>query len=159
MGAENGFNVDVFDPALPDASLPTNPLTSAAALAQYKALIFDSTTGNANFSTDEQSAIQQYIRSGGGYVGIHAATDCCRAQGTAPAWSWYQSLAGGIFTSHPQGPNADAPTCQTCFWAFTSNDDPTHPSTRHFPARWETKNELYNFARNPRLTTHVLMSL
>src|SRR3954470_12036421 len=159
LGAANGFNVDVFDPALPTASLPTNPLTSAAALAQYKALIFDSTTGNANFSTDEQSAIQQYIRSGGGYVGIHAATDCCRAQGTAPAWSWYQSLAGGIFTSHPQRPNADDPGCETCFWAFATVDDPTHPSTSHLPLRWEIKDELYNFDRNPRLTTHVLMSL
>ena len=87
MGAENGFNVDVFDPALPDATIATNPLTSAATLAPYKAIIFDSTTGNANFSTDEQTAIQDYIRSGGGYVGIHAATDCCRAQCTAPAWA------------------------------------------------------------------------
>src|SRR3954453_12279702 len=159
MGAENGFNVDVFDPALPGATLPTNPLTSAAALSTYKALIFDSTTGNANYSTDEQSAIQQYIRSGGGYVGIHAATDCCRAQGASPAWSWYQSLAGGIFTSHPQGPNADDPGCETCFWAFAPIDDPTPPSTSHLPLRWEIKDELYNFDRNPRLTTHVLMSL
>src|SRR4051812_19555813 len=159
LGAANGFNVDVFDPALPDASLATNPLTSAASLAAYKAIIFDSTTGNANFSTDEQAAIQSYIRSGGGYVGIHAATDCCRAQGATPAWSWYQGLAGGIFTSHPQGPNADDPGCETCFWAIATVDDPTHPSTRHLPLRWETKDELYNFDRNPRLTTHVLMSL
>src|SRR3954454_12363681 len=41
MGAENGSNVDAFAPALPAASLPTTPLTSAAGLAQYKALIFD----------------------------------------------------------------------------------------------------------------------
>src|SRR4051794_4564414 len=153
MGAENGFNVDVFDPSLPAATLPTNPLTSADALATYKALIFDSTTGNANFSAEEQSAIQSYIRSGGGYVGIHAATDCCRQ------WPWYQAMAGGIFTSHPQGPNANDPGCETCFWAFATVDDPSNPATRHLPLRWETKDELYNFDRNPRLTTHVLMSL
>src|SRR4051794_3145111 len=159
LGAANGFNVDVFDPALPDASLATNPLTSAASLAAYKAIIFDSTTGNANFSTDEQAAIQSYIRSGGGYVGIHAATDCCRAQGTAPAWSWYQAMAGGIFTSHPQGPNAADPGCETCFWATVKVDDPSSPMTRNLPLSFDARDELYNFDRNPRLTTHVLTTL
>src|SRR3954454_8013049 len=153
MGAENGFNVDVFDPSLPAATLPTNPLTSADALAAYKAIIFDSTTGNANFAADEQTAIQDYIRAGGGYVGIHAATDCCRQ------WPWYQAMAGGIFTSHPQGPFANDPGCETCFWTFANVDAPSNPATRHLPLRWETKDELYNFDRNPRLTTHVLMSL
>jgi len=153
LGAENGFNVDVFDPSLPDATIATNPLTSAAALAEYKAIIFDSTTGNANFSTDEQTGIQNYIRSGGGYVGIHAATDCCRQ------WPWYQAMAGGIFTSHPQGPNADDPGCETCFWATVKVDDPSTPMTRHLPLSFDARDELYNFDRNPRLTTHVLTTL
>src|SRR3954451_8333149 len=153
LGAANGFNVDVFDPALPDASLATNPLTSAATLAPYKAIIFDSTTGNANFSADEQTGIQDYIRAGGGYVGIHAATDCCRQ------WPWYQAMAGGIFTSHPQGPNAADPGYETCFWATVQVDDASSPMTRHLPLSFDVRDELYNFDRNPRLTTHVLESL
>src|SRR6478735_6661809 len=153
LGAENGFNVDVFDPALPDATIATNPLTSAATLAPYKAIIFDSTTGNANFSADEQTAIQDYIRAGGGYVGIHAATDCCRQ------WPWYQAMAGGIFTSHPQGPNAADPGCGTCFWATVKVDDPSTPMTRQLPLSFDARDELYNFDRNPRLTTHVLTTL
>ena len=153
LGAENGFNVDVFDPALPDATIATNPLTSAATLAPYKAVVFDSTTGNANFSIDEQTGIQDYIRGGGGYVGIHAATDCCRQ------WPWYQALTGGIFTSHPQGPNAADPGCETCFWATVKVDDPSTPMTRHLPLSFDARDELYNFDRNPRLTTHVLTTL
>ena len=68
-------------------------------------------------------------------------------------------MAGGIFTSHPQGPNADDPGCETCFWATVKVDDPSTPMTRHLPLSFDARDELYNFDRNPRLTTHVLTTL
>lgn len=157
LGAANGFNVDVFDPALPDVTLPTNPLTSAESLAQYKAVIFDSTTGNSNYSNEEFSALREYIRAGGGFVGIHAGTDCCR--GTGELQQWYQAMVGGIFTGHPQGPFSLDPGCETCFWATAEIEDPTHPSTRHLPLRWKITDELYNLDRNARLNTHTLITL
>ena len=68
-------------------------------------------------------------------------------------------MAGGIFTSHPQGPNAADPGCETCFWATVKVDDPSTPMTRHLPLSFDARDELYNFDRNPRLTTHVLTTL
>ena len=157
LGAANGFQVDVFDPALPDVTLPTNPLTSAENLAQYKAVIFDSTTGNSNYSNEEFSALRDYIRGGGGFVGIHAGTDCCR--GTTELQQWYQAMVGGIFTGHPQGPFSLDPGCETCFWATAVIEDPSHASTRHLPREWKITDELYNLDRNARLNTHTLMTL
>ena len=157
MGAENGFNVDVYDPALPAATLAANPLLDPAALAGYKAVIFDSTTGNDNFNDTEYANLKAYMAAGGGFVGIHAATDCCR--GTTEPRQWYQSLVGGIFTGHPQGPFSLAPGCETCFWATAVTEDPVHPATAHLPARWQLTDELYNLDRNARKDTHVLQSL
>ena len=157
MGAENGFNVDVYDPALPAATLAANPLLDPAALAGYKAVIFDSTTGNDNFNDTEYANLKAYMAAGGGFVGIHAATDCCR--GTTEPRQWYQSMVGGIFTGHPQGPFSLAPGCETCFWATAVTEDPIHPATAHLPARWQLTDELYNLDRNARKDTHVLQSL
>lgn len=157
LGAANGFNVDVFNPAQPAASVPTNPLLSVDTLRPYKAVIFNSTTGNTNFSPQEAFAVRDYLRGGGGWVGLHAATDCCR--GTTEDALFLQSLTGGIFAGHPQGPFSIEPGCETCFWAGVFNEDPAHPATSFLPLRMMTWDELYNLDRNARYNTHVLQSL
>ncbi len=93
------------------------------------------------------------MAAGGGFVGLHAATDCCR--GTTEPRQWYQSLVGGVFTGHPQGPFSLDPGCETCFWATAVTEDPAHPATAHLPARWQITDELYNLDRNARRRTRT----
>src|SRR6201999_3370158 len=69
LGAENKFDVDTTTDAA--KFTPQN-------LRQYAELIFLSPTGkNAAdvFTADEQDALKKYIEAGGGFVGIHSATD------------------------------------------------------------------------------------
>ena len=56
-------------------------------LARYDAVVFLSTTGDP-LDDAQQAAFEAYIRNGGGYAGIHAASD------TEYDWAWYAGLVG-----------------------------------------------------------------
>ncbi len=96
-------------------------------LQQYDAVIFLSTTGNVLDST-QQVAFEKFIRSGKGFMGIHAATD------TEYDWPWYVGLVGASFESHPKQ--------QT---ARLYRTDKTHPGSAPLPDSWERFDEWYNF--------------
>jgi type 1 glutamine amidotransferase len=64
-------------------------------LKNYDAVIFLSTTGNV-FDESEKTALQKFIHSGKGFVGIHAASD------TEYNWEWYTKLVGRMFHIHPR---------------------------------------------------------
>jgi type 1 glutamine amidotransferase len=64
-------------------------------LKNYDAVIFLSTTGNI-FDESEKTALQKFIQSGKGFVGIHAASD------TERNWEWYTKLVGRMFQRHPR---------------------------------------------------------
>lgn len=102
-------------------------LFNADGLAKYKAVIFLSTTGDVLNDT-QQNAFQQYIRGGGGFVGIHAAAD------TEYDWPWYNQLVGAYFKSHPKPQKATVVVV-----------DKNHPSTRHLPDKWTRADEWYNY--------------
>ena len=80
LGAQKGFDVDLWDQQWPAQSLNDTPFTSAANLAQYKVIIGNSSVGNNTFNTaytmkdgtvvNEQAAFKGYINNGGGYVAI-----------------------------------------------------------------------------------------
>lgn len=129
MGAENNFAVDTTTSEL--SFTPKN-------LKKYKALIFLSTTGEF-LNTGQRAAFQHYIRKGGGFVGIHAATDCLYE------WTWYGKLVGAYFLKHPKIQPAKLLV-----------KDQTHLSTQHLPAVWERTDEWYNFKSvNPDLKVLV----
>lgn len=65
LGAANDFAVDATE----DANA-----FSTANLAQYKAVVFLSTTGDV-LNDNQQAAFQTYVDGGGGYVGVHSAAD------------------------------------------------------------------------------------
>jgi PKD repeat protein len=119
LGQQNNFGVE----AIEDASLFTDEF-----LARYDAVIWLSTTGDVLNDT-QQAAFERYIKAGGGYVGIHAASD------TEYTWPWYGQLVGAYFRNHPPG----TPT------ATVVTEDATHVSTTHLPARWTRTDEWYNF--------------
>ena len=109
-----------------------------ANLAQFAAVIFLSTTGDV-LDAAQQTAFENYIRSGRGYVGVHAASD------TEYTWPWYGGLVGAYFSSHPAIQKATVLV-----------EDFEHASTRFLPEGWVRTDEWYNFQSNPRANVHVL---
>jgi type 1 glutamine amidotransferase len=133
LGAAHGFQVTATEnPAYfhPDS------------LAQFAVVVFLNTSGDV-LDTLQQEAFQAYIEGGGGYVGVHAASD------TEYEWPWYGQLVGAYFESHPHIQEA-----------VVRIVDRTHPSTQHLPEAWVRTDEWYNFHANPRLhNVHVLAVL
>ncbi len=89
MAKEKGFGVSFTE----DAGQFTE-----ANLKKYNAVIFLNTTGDV-LNNEQQGVFERYIQAGGGYVGIHAATD------TEYEWPWYNQLAGAWFLDHPMTPS------------------------------------------------------
>ncbi|HBX67484.1 MAG TPA: Crp/Fnr family transcriptional regulator, partial [Balneolaceae bacterium] len=67
---------------------------SSENLKQYDVIIFLSTTGDI-LNEEQQKAMEEFIQSGKGFVGIHAASD------TEYEWEWYTQLVGRMFEIHP----------------------------------------------------------
>lgn len=109
-------------------------------LDSYQAVIFLNTTGDI-LNQEQQDAFEEFIENGGGFVGIHSATD------TEYDWPWYGNLVGAYFESHPQ--------VQEARIEVTDSD---HPSTRMLPAEWMRTDEWYNF-RDISPEINVLMLL
>jgi len=116
-------------------------------------VIFLSTTGDV-LNEAQEDAFEAYIQGGGGYTGIHSASD------TEYDWNWYGHLVGAYFISHPPG-TANA---------AVDVEDSEHPSTAGLPARYERVDEWYNFKSpdfgtvgdadyTPRPNVHVLATV
>ena len=126
LGEDNGFSVDATDDSLSFADKN---------LKHYSALVFLCPTGKV-FGPEQEVALKNYIEQGGGWVGIHSATDC------EYNWPWYNQLAGAWFKSHPAQQEAKL--------IIT---DKNHPSTSGLPDTWIRKDEWYNFRDlNPDVT-------
>ncbi|MGV8878793.1 MAG: ThuA domain-containing protein [Sphingobacteriaceae bacterium] len=118
LGEQNNFTVDTTTNA--EKFTPEN-------LKQYDAVIFLSTTGDV-LNEQQQTAFEQYIKSGKGFVGVHAATD------TEYDWPWYGNLVGAYFKSHPAQQEAVLKVI-----------DRNTIATKHLPVEWKRKDEWYNF--------------
>lgn len=112
-------------------------------LKRYHAVIFLNTTGDV-LNKAQQNDFERFIQAGGGYVGIHAATD------TEYDWPWYGKLAGAYFESHPNNPNV----LQGNFHIVDKN----HPSTDSLPELWTRTDEFYNF-KNMNKEVNVLIKI
>ncbi len=115
-----------------------------ANLARYNAVVFLLTTGTI-LDADQQAAFQRYIEHGGGYAGVHSASD------TEYNWPWYGHLVGAYF-DRVHGHSKIVP-------ATVYVVDHTHLSTSMLPAIWMRTDEWYNFATNPSNTVHVLLTV
>lgn len=138
LGEENGFEVDTTTNAA---------FFNEENLKQYSAVIWLSTTGNV-LDHYQEADFERYIQAGGGYVGIHAATD------TEYEWGWYNRLAGGYFSYHP-GIGDPHPNVQDGKLNVTNRE---HQSTRFLPEIWNRRDEWYHFKKlNP--DVNVLMDI
>jgi type 1 glutamine amidotransferase len=139
MGARNGFEVDATE----NAAAFTD-----ANLAQYDVVIWLCTTGDV-LNDAQQAAFERYIKAGGGYAGIHSASD------TEYDWPWYGGLVGAYFRDHP----GVAGVNQQFQVASMDVEDRHTAATKGLPARWTREEEWYNFRSNPRDQVHVLTSV
>lgn len=123
LGTENGFLVDTTE----DASY-----FNEDSLKNYSAVVFLHSTGNI-LDNYQEADFERFIQAGGGYVGVHAASDA------EYDWGWYGKLVGGYFESHPEQQMAKIDV-----------KDASHISTKHLPKEWNRKDEWYNFKKlNP----------
>jgi len=120
LGTENNFDVDTTS----DASWFIED-----SLKNYSAVVFLCTTGDV-FNQYQENDFERYIQAGGGFVGVHAATD------TEYDWGWYTKLVGAQFSDHPQIQDAKLNVI---------NKD--HASTKHLPETWNRKDEWYSFKK------------
>ena len=110
-------------------------------LKQFDAIVFLMTTGDV-LEDEQQKAMEDYIHSGGGFVGVHAAAD------TEYDWPWYGKLVGAYFKQHPRIQEA-----------VVKIEDAKFSTTKHLPNPWKRTDEWYDYRENPRPNVHVLASL
>src|SRR6516225_5291715 len=67
---------------------------TAENLRRFAAILFY-TTGELPMSDVQKTALLDFVRSGGGFLGVHSATD------TFYTWPDYLDLIGGYFNGHP----------------------------------------------------------
>jgi type 1 glutamine amidotransferase len=100
-------------------------------LSRFKVVVFMSTTGDI-LTPEQEKSFEKFIENGGGYVGIHSASD------TEYDWQWYDQLLGTHFRDHTLFPE-QLPQAEL----VTEVRD--HATTRHLPERWRKSDEWYNF--------------
>ena len=129
LAAQEGFAADHSEDA--------GDITTAN-LARYRTVVFASTTGDI-LDDAQQQALQEFVRHGGGFVGVHAAAD------TEYEWSWYGQLIGAYFRSHPPGLQS----------TLVRSERDGKPAGKPWPVR----DELYNYRSNPRGQVRVVATI
>ena len=134
LGHENDFGVDTTSNA---------EMFTEDTLKKYSAIVFLNTTDTADvlLNNYQENAFQRYIEAGGGFVGIHAATDA------GYHWGWYTRLVGANFNGHPEQQQATLHVV-----------DKDNISTKNLPDPWIRKDEWYNF-KNLNKDVHVLLTI
>jgi type 1 glutamine amidotransferase len=132
LGATRGFLVEATED--PEQFRDEN-------LKRFNAVVFMSTTGDV-LDSAQQAAFERYIRAGGGYVGVHSATD------TEYDWPWYGQLVGAYFKQHPRIQNARVDVRDRSFIA-----------TKCLPAVWNRQDEWYDFRAAPPADATILLTL
>lgn len=117
-------------------------------LLSFHVIIFNNTCGNKGriFSSDQQQVLQQFIRKGGGFVGIHCAGALWHEGGEFQ--KWYEALIGTRLVDHPKVQQAKLVV-----------ENANHESTAHLPLEWVLTDEWHRFSDNPRDRVNVLISL
>ncbi len=132
LGLENRWAVDTSE----DASV-----FITEKFKNYKAVVFLNTSGDI-LNEEQQIAFQNYIRGGGSFVGIHAASD------TEKDWPWYNNLVGAYFKGHPKPQHARYKVVDKTFPAVSFMTDTIN--------RFE---EIYNFYNFRKELVKVIMTV
>tara|TARA_B100001769_G_C22004207_1_gene539631 strand:- start:91 stop:831 length:741 start_codon:yes stop_codon:yes gene_type:complete len=118
IGDKNNFNVYHSD---------NSKVITSENLIEFNSIIFLNTTGDI-LTKNEQNVMEQFIKNGKGYVGVHSASD------TEYEWQWYGDLVGAYFRNHSDVVDGKI---------FTV--DNAHKITEHLNPEWNIEDEWYNF--------------
>ena len=129
LAADEGMGLDHTEDA--QAFSPAN-------LARYRAVVFASTTGDV-LDEAQQTAMEGFVRRGGGFIGLHAAAD------TEYDWPWYGRLVGAYFRNHPPG--------------LQSTHVQPERDGKPVGTRWPVTDELYNYRTHPRGQVRVIATV
>ncbi len=131
IAAANGWGLDATE---------SSDFFNEKNLAKYRAVVFLNTTGDVLNDT-QQLDFQRFIKKGGGFVGVHSATD------TEYDWPFYTELVGAQFEGHPEIQPARLEV-----------KNRSHESCRHLADEWRRTDEWYNLQKvSPRV--NVLLRL
>lgn len=108
-------------------------------LREFSVAVFLNANG-ATLNQDEMKSFREYIRKGGGFVGIHAASV------TQELDEWMQKLVGRVFIGHPEK--------QTAVLTVT---DRHFPACLHLPDQWLWTDEWYEFGDALTGSMHVVL--
>jgi uncharacterized protein len=112
-------------------------------LRKFDVLVFSNSNNDAFTTEQQRSAFQGYIRSGGGFVGIHSAC------GSERNWPWFWANLGGKFVRHAKSDQK----------LYLKVIDPTHPSTDFLPAVWNWHEDECYYVDNLNPDIHVLLAV
>ena len=127
LAVRNNFSIDWQEDA---------KLFNDKNLEKYQAVVFLNTTGNI-FNDEQQAAMEKFIKSGKGFVGIHSASD------TEYDWVWYTKMVGMMFKIHPQQQSA-----------YLKVEDSNFPGMERFPKKFLWTDEWYEF-KAPAVSTDL----
>ena len=116
-------------------------LINSKNLARFDVVLFLQTTGDI-LNDEQQKALEGFIQSGKGFVGVHSASD------TEYDWPWYGKLVGRQFHIHPQ--------IQT---ARLTVLDKKFPGLEYFPESSLWTEEWYEFGKELSPNLHYLLSV
>jgi type 1 glutamine amidotransferase len=115
------FKLDFVDTAVAFA---------AKTYADYDVIVFISGSP-CGLDDDKRREFQDFVKSGGGIVGVHF----CFAFKEAPRqWPWWEELIGRTFKSHPPIQSG-----------VLTVHDPEFPACMHLPEKWLWTDEWYSF--------------
>jgi len=118
-------------------------------LQQYDAVVFNNTTQLDFPDPAQRKALLDFVNSGKGIIGLHAATD------NFYKWPEAAEMMGGLFSAHPWTSNGT--------WAI-KNADPQHPVNAAFKGEgFKVKDEIYrikplNLEKNCRVLLRLDLS-
>jgi type 1 glutamine amidotransferase len=138
MAQENGFTVDF---SFETDTINTRNLEPYRVFVMLHLAPFEMTS-------PQQEALQSFIESGRGWVGIHAAGLAGKqfVGSDRTYWQWFEEFLGGVtYSPHPAYQQGTVLV-----------EDRRHPATRNLPARFAMSDEWYEFNGNPRGRVRVL---
>jgi len=110
----------------------------------YFDALFFYTQGDIPLTDKQKADIMSFVREDGkGIIAAHSGTDSFREN-----WPEYIEMVGGAFVNHPWRQQVRV-----------NVEDREFPATKHFPATFEVRDEIYQVDRYSRDKVRVLMSL
>ena len=131
-----------------DATTNWNDL-NADFLSRYQIVVF---LDSRPETPAQREAFQQYMETGGAWLGFHFAAFALTPSAYPQNWDWYhnQFLGSGEYVSNTWRPTS----------ATLRVEDPTHPATGHLPATFKSSpNEWYRWSHDLRTNADIKILL